>query len=223
MTTNHRRIDLQQVRNYLQRQATTGRFKVDRYVEDIPALLRECYMDEVRKRGMGFVEDAHTVAHLAKAARWLVDTSCKPSLMLYGTFGNGKTTLARAIAKLITLLYASPYTHECKTVRIVSALKFITMCKNEPERFEQLKTAELLLIDDAGTEPSAVVKIWGNELVPFTDMIYHRYERQLFTIITSNLTMAELSSKYGERIADRFEEMFDRIPFENNSYRKLPK
>jgi DNA replication protein DnaC len=101
-------------------------------------------------------------------------------------------------------------------------LKFITISKNEPEYFEQLKKAELLFIDDAGTEPSAIVKIWGNEVVPFTDMIYHRYERQLFTIITSNLTMPELSAKYGERIADRFEEMFDRIAFENNSYRKLP-
>ena len=64
------------------------------------------------------------------------------------------------------------------------------------------------------------MKVWGNEISPFVDTIYYRYDRQLFTIMTSNLNAEDLANKYGERIADRFTEMFDRIPFINHSYRK---
>ena len=51
-------------------------------------------------------------------------------------------------------------------------------------------------------------------------MLYYRYDNQLFTIITSNLIGDEdIEKRYGERIADRFIEMFDLIGFENKSYR----
>jgi DNA replication protein DnaC len=101
----------------------------------------------------------------------------------------------------------------------VSALELADIAKNQPERFDYIKKAELLAIDDVGTEPS-VVKVWGNEISPFVDTIYYRYDRQKFTIMTSNLSAEDLADKYGERIADRFTEMFDRIAFENYSYRK---
>lgn len=138
---------------------------------------------------------------------------------MHGTVGNGKSTLARAIGGLIGILYESTYSDRRKAVRTVSALELADIAKNQPERFDSIKKAELLAIDDVGTEPS-VVKVWGNEISPFADTIYYRYDRQLFTIMTSNLNAEELANKYGERIADRFAEMFDRIAFENHSYRK---
>lgn len=182
-------------------------------------MLRECYIDEVQRRGLVFTDDKETAAHINKAAYWLVNTNCKPGLILFGTVGNGKTTLARAICKLIGILYASALSTERKGVVSVTALELATIAKNEPERFETLKKAELLFIDDVGVEPS-VVKVWGNEISPFVDMIYYRYDRQLFTIMTSNLNSEDLAEKYGLRVADRFTEMLDQIVFSNHSYRK---
>ena len=40
------------------------------------------------------------------------------------------------------------------------------------------------------------------------------------TIITSNLDDEGIEQRYGARITDRFEEMFDRISFDNESYRR---
>ncbi len=182
-------------------------------------MLRECYVDEVGRRGFEFVEDKETITHINKAARWLVNAGCKPGLILFGTVGNGKTTLARSIGRLIGVLYASAYSHERKGIVSVSALELAGMAKNEPERFDRLTKSDLLFIDDVGVEPS-IVKVWGNEISPFVDTIYYRYDRQLFTIMTSNLNTDELATKYGERVADRFTEMFDKIAFENHSYRK---
>ena len=204
-------------RELLQKKALPERFKIDRYTEDVPAMLRECYIDEVRRRGRTFQDDQDTADHIAKTAKWLTGGS-KTGLILYGTVGNGKTTLSNAIGRLIGLLYNSAYSSERKNVLYVSALRLAEIAKNEPEYFKTLKSCELLAIDDVGVEPS-VVKVWGNEISPFVETIYHRYDRQLFTIMTSNLNNDELANKYGERVADRFIEMFDRLPFENKSYR----
>ena len=212
------RVDLTRFRAVLQRKVLPERFKVDKYPEDVPAMLRECYIAEVMRRRMQFIDDEATQSHIDKAAKWLTG-NCKPGLLLFGTVGNGKSTLARAIGSLIGILYESAYFDQRKTVRTVSALELADIAKNEPERFNGIKKAELLAIDDVGTEPS-VVKVWGNEISPFVDTIYYRYDRQLFTIMTSNLNAEDLANKYGERIADRFTEMFDRIPFINHSYRK---
>ena len=90
---------------------------------------------------------------------------------------------------------------------------------DDPTYFNKLKTQELLFIDDVGTEPASV-KSWGNEFSPVTELIYARYDRQLFTIATSNLADEEFGDRYGERIADRMEEMFERLHYSQKSYRK---
>lgn len=120
-----------------------------------------------------------------KAAKWLTG-NCKPGLLLFGTVGNGKSTLARAIGRLIEVLYESTYYDRRKTVRTVSALELADIAKNQPERFDSIKKAELLVIDDVGVEP-AVVKVWGNEISPFTEIMYYRYDRVLWTLVTTNL------------------------------------
>lgn len=55
---------------------------------------------------------------------------------------------------------------------------------------------------------------------PLIDLIATRYEEQLYTIFTTNLTPAQLEEKYGKRIVDRLNEMVEKVVFENESYRR---
>ena len=78
----------------------------------------------------------------------------------------------------------------------------------------------MLGIDDLGKEPAEIVD-YGNILSPVVDLIEHRYDRQLFTVITTNLPPEKIREKYGDRIADRFNEMVGRIIFRNTTYRTI--
>ena len=60
---------------------------------------------------------------------------------------------------------------------------------------------------------------YGNVLSPIIDLISYRYEHQLPTIITSNLTPQQISEVYGKRIGDRLKETTEIVPFLNGSYR----
>ena len=86
------------------------------------------------------------------------------------------------------------------------------------QRMQIFKTTELLHIDDVGTEPASV-KVWGNEVSPLVEILYSRYDKLLYTVITSNLSDEDILPRYGVRIADRFREMFDFLSFDNKSYR----
>ena len=76
----------------------------------------------------------------------------------------------------------------------------------------------MLAIDDVGTEPAEVLH-FGNAITPITDLLSIRYDEQLFTIVSSNLTPSQVRQKYGERIADRLNEMAKTVVFQNVSYR----
>jgi DNA replication protein DnaC len=76
----------------------------------------------------------------------------------------------------------------------------------------------MLAIDDLGIEPVEVMD-YGNLLCPLVDLLTKRYDLQLFTLVTTNLTPAEIRARYGDRIADRLNEMMLKIVFTNESYR----
>ena len=76
----------------------------------------------------------------------------------------------------------------------------------------------MLGIDDLGTEPSEVMG-YGNVYTPVIDLLTKRYEEQLFTIITTNLTPQQIREHYDDRIADRLNEMVEKIVFKNGTYR----
>ncbi len=48
---------------------------------------------------------------------------------------------------------------------------------------------------------------YGNVLYPITELLTTRYDRHLFTILTTNLTPSEIRPRYGDRIADRLNDM----------------
>ena len=90
--------------------------------------------------------------------------------------------------------------------------------KDDFAKFEKIRSKKTLAIDDMGLEPAEVMD-YGNILNPVVDLLSYRYDEQLFTIVTTNLKPEEIRQKYGDRIADRFNEMMERIIFYNGSYR----
>lgn len=142
--------------------------------------------------------------------------------MLYGAVGTGKSTLAKAMAQLINMLYNSYQLGGRRTsVKIGTALDLSKAATDEESyKFNDYKNARFLLLDDVGVEPPTV-KNWGNEISPVVELIYYRYDWLKPTIVTSNLTFEEMRKRYGERVGDRMLEMFNGIEFKQTlSYRK---
>ena len=92
------------------------------------------------------------------------------------------------------------------------------MLAKDFEAFRNLRNMPMIAIEDMGREPIEVLD-YGNILNPVVDMLEYRYNMQLFTFITTNLTKSQIREKYGNRIADRFNEMREVIIFKNETYR----
>lgn len=180
---------------------------------------------EVAYRGGVMKLDDDTRTHIREAAKWLINPGATPGLLLCGLYGNGKTTLAKAIAWLIDFLSERELGRsKRKTMRLYTAQDICRMCaasekfKEQYDAYFRLFTEEMMIIDDLGEEPKEVM-VYGMPHTPLVDIISARYAAQLMTIITTNLDVNDLKAKYGERIYDRFREMLTSIVFENDSYR----
>jgi DNA replication protein DnaC len=198
-------------------------FRVDRAgYEDLRDMVEQAYRHEVARRN-GRVEWTSDIEKkISTATKWLINGK-KPGLLLFGSIGSGKTTLARAIMRTINYLYYSVYRDQRKEIAEISALNLVKLIasgeKPDEESFIRFQKREMLFIDDLGLEPAAI-KNYGNEILPVVDLLYYRHDRMLFTICTSNLDMNDFEQKYGLRTASRFYEMFNRIGFTNEDYRK---
>ena len=68
------------------------------------------------------------------------------------------------------------------------------LCKNNYEAYGKLISTDMLGIDDLGTEPSEVLD-YGNVYTPVINLLTKRYEEQLLTVITTNLTQKQIRGK----------------------------
>lgn len=195
--------------------------RIEQHADKVPQYLTEAYRHEVEKRGGALQLDTYTQRAIADTARWLVNHT-KQGLMLRGYVGVGKTTMLRAITSLFSILNK-------QVLKVVDARRITTIAKDSQSEFDELAKTPLLGIDDLGTEPQ-VVKQYGNEMSPVAELLTERYNRRAFTIITTNLTtkqgesgqvIDELQEVYGDRLFDRFKEMFNTISYNSTqrSYR----
>ena len=76
------------------------------------------------------------------------------------------------------------------------------------ERFEYLKTADLLVLDDLGVEPRT-----ANSEADLLSLLDKRLLSGKVTIITTNYDMESLRERYGSRFFDRIDRSFKRICF----------
>lgn len=200
------------------------RWKVS--TEDAYQLLLAAYARVVETRAMSCEYTEDIKKYLLAIAETLTSKSTKCGILLCGNCGNGKTTSMMAFATVTEYLY-NLYRKKCMDagqgpkgfkLEKTSARRIVQVAKDEVAMTEA-KKADVLCIDDVGLEPTEVLD-YGNALNPVIEIMEQRYRQQLFTFITTNLTPAQIREKYGDRIADRFNETMKCIVYKNPTFRK---
>lgn len=158
---------------------------------------------EVEKRG-NIVLDDYT-DKIEKVTRWLKN-SPKRGLLLMGSVGNGKSTMLHTIKYLIGY-----------KASLSDAIDIYDYFKQHGTM--RLWNEYLVIIDDLGAEPVRCTN-YGEEHNPLAKLLLHRYDKQLTTIIATNLNLQDIQDRYGDRVLDRMYEMFDVIIYKRESYRR---
>lgn len=168
-------------------------------------LLLHTYASKVKNR-IGSVDVEIEKAYLDSCVRWMTDDTYKPSLMLYGTPGTGKTTFMSSMYDIYNQMYSNNIRYH---FRYEKASELGIIAKNDPDRYKELKNATILFIDDLGFNgESEMVNDYGVKRRPIEEIIEYRYDKMRATCCTSNLTQQEIRAKYGERIYSRMCEQF---------------
>lgn len=199
------------------------RFRLPLTTDDAAAAITAAVEAEVTFRHRTFTLNGSVQEEITKLATWLTGDASQFGVMLSGTCGNGKSTMMKAFQQLLNALrIPNPFPSDGHStyygMQIVDAKQVAHLCKTDYSAFLRLAMTDMLGIDDLGTEPIEVID-YGNVLCPVIDLLAKRYEEQLFTFVTTNLTPKEIRERYGERIADRLNEMMFRIGFGNPTFR----
>ena len=185
----------------------------------VAAILERQYQILVARRAMQMRPiDTHI---LQRCVSFLTDPRTRTSLLLFGTPGTGKTTFMQAMWMTVGFLYQEETSRRTITNRYIKASELGALLKQDKDGYKAVKSATCLFIDDLGfTGESEVVNDYGVKARPIEDIIEHRYDKQLLTVCTTNLTEGEIRDKYGERIHSRLCEQFMMLPVVGMDYRQ---
>lgn len=203
------RLDVEALtQQLLGRKITRQIFKFPTTEEQASALLTAAYRSEVAYRGRNYVESDNIKQMIARLAAFMTSRdSSKFGVLMCGTYGNGKTTLLYALRAVVSLLSDCGYIEHGSKLVVYDARELSKLYKDrDPETFNDACRERLLAIEDMGKEPTEELN-YGSIISPVTELLEYRYNNQKFTVITTNLTPKEIREKYGNRIADRFNEM----------------
>ena len=211
------------MREIIQRKTTVPRFRFNLTEQDALDLLAAHYGSIVLTRHGTPQFDQNTVQNLSALANYITQRVPKFGVMMCGSCGNGKTTLLYTLQSAINFLNQLDHFKFLKDyfkvgLPIYDARDIVFMSKDLKE-LRNLRERPMLAIDDLGKEPTEVLD-FGNVTSPVVELLEYRYQHQLFTAITTNLTAKDLKNKYGSRINDRFNEMLQVIVFQSISYRQ---
>jgi DNA replication protein DnaC len=119
-------------------------------------------------------------------------------LLLTGTYGCGKTHLAAAIANRC-LSEGKPvlFLNTPDLLDYLRAAFSPTSGTTYNERFEEIRTVPILILDDLGTESPTN---WASEKL--YQIINHRFNARLPTVITTNKDVKDMDPRIGSRLSD---------------------
>jgi len=118
-------------------------------------------------------------------------------LVLQGNYGCGKTHLAAAVAN-----FAVSIGIPTLFITVPDLLDILRFAYNDPDatferRFEDIRSSELLIIDDFGTQNATT---WAQEKL--FQIINYRYINHLPLLITTNLTDQDIDERIRSRLRD---------------------
>jgi DNA replication protein DnaC len=128
-----------------------------------------------------------------------------PSLLLVGGTGSGKTHAAYGAIRAIGSSGAGCSWLVTTAADLYGALRPRPKVDSEDE-FDRYARAGLLVLDDLGAAKGTE---WNEEIN--YRLVNYRYERQLPTIVTTNVPPKNLQAALGERVASRLVEMAQRV------------
>lgn len=213
-------VDITGVKHMLRSQRPMNEpFHVPMNGAEFREILEDCYRSSVVQRGGTFQVEPVSGA-LDLISDFLTATNHKEfGVCLLGSVGNGKTTLVKALQRVINALNSLEMFSDTSTgIVIVDARDMAEYAKGNRQEFERLKRKSLLAIEDFGREAAEMLN-YGNTVYPLAELIEYRYAERLFTVLTTNLTPQIIRERYGERVADRLREMVVSIPFTASSFR----
>lgn len=213
---------LAQLKSQIIGQRTTmGLVKFPMSKEEAAMYIEDAVRAEIELRRKTFVDVPELHEHIEDIANLFTCPTSKFGIMLCGGVGNGKSTMMKALQSLlihlqIRIRYNTSF--ETLGMKIISAKELSRLIRVDSKNLLHHQDLNMLGIDDLGEEEIEMMD-YGNRVTPVIDLLSYRYDRMLFTMVTTNLTPKQIRSTYGDRIADRFNEMMLIIPYENPSFR----
>ncbi len=162
------------------------------------AHLSRMTFETFRPDGIGLNPDKRKNLHQAyDSAREFADEA-SGWMLFKGGYGSGKTHLAAAIANarlarhepVLFVLVPDLLDHLRSTFAPSSPVRY-------DDRFESVRSTPLLILDDLGVQTATP---WAQEKL--FQLLNHRYNAQLPTVITTNRELEEIDPRLRSRLAD---------------------
>lgn len=135
---------------------------------------------------------------------WMTDNKGK-GLLMFGGCGLGKSVIGMYILPLLI-----KDVHK-KVVNIFSAQEL-------NKKIDEILKLHIIYIDDIGTEDN--LNSYGNKRMPFAELCDNAEKKGKLLILTTNLSINELTERYGDRVVDRLIATTKAVPFTGDSLRK---
>lgn len=144
------------------------------------------------------------------------------NLLFQGSTGLGKTFLSACIARVVAENgHSVCYDTAASALEAFEAKKFARDAETAEKaavRVERMLECELMILDDLGTEMLTQISVSA-----LYTLINSRLVSGKKTIISTNLTDAEMAKRYTPQICSRIDGEFTKLPFAGTDIRKIKK
>jgi len=167
---------------------------------------------DILLRGLRYYigEKAQWLQKYEDIAEWLTDNHCK-GLFLSGDNGLGKTVICTKVIPAIFKYYLKFGFFYYDAIRLSECYK------NAIDNYNLIVSREPIIIDDIGVE--SIGDNFGEKHDYFSEIVDDAEKRGRLLIITSNLTIDELTERYGRRTVDRLKAITHAIAIKGESLR----